>query len=145
MFLLYTTPLINYKTFPFTFFHELSYPTFQQPFLKRPDRTYRAQSRQSAKPFLQSSELGLSPPSLASECAPPPGSGGRGTFAGERGFGRVPIPTKGHTLWYSLYIRTLCYRVKIHLPSNRYMSVYNPMDHKIAVLKSSSNIKHRRS
>jgi hypothetical protein len=38
---------------------------------------------------------------------PPPGSGGRGTLAGERGVGREPIPTMGHTLWYSLYIRTL--------------------------------------
>jgi hypothetical protein len=32
-------------------------------------------------------------------------SGGRGIFAGERGGGRVPIPMRGHTLWYSLYIR----------------------------------------
>ncbi len=41
---------------------------------------------------------------------PSPGSGGRGTLAGERGVGRVPIPTRGQTvrtLWYSLYIRTL--------------------------------------
>jgi hypothetical protein len=37
----------------------------------------------------------------------PPGSGGRGTLAGERGVGRVLIPTRGHTQWYSLYIRTL--------------------------------------
>jgi hypothetical protein len=35
-----------------------------------------------------------------------PGSEGRGTLAGERGVGRVPIPTRGHTLWYSLYIYT---------------------------------------
>ncbi len=26
---------------------------------------------------------------------------------GEKRVGRVPIPTRGHTLWYSLYIRTL--------------------------------------
>ena len=37
----------------------------------------------------------------------PFGSGGRDTFAGERGDGRVPIPTRGHTLWYSLYLCTL--------------------------------------
>ncbi len=44
---------------------------------------------------------------------PPFGSGGRGTLDGERGVGRVPIPTRGHTLWYS--IRTLwCNR---YLPS----------------------------
>ncbi len=42
-------------------------------------------------------------PSPAGEC-PPPGSGGRGTLTGERGVGRVPIPTRGHTLWYSSYI-----------------------------------------
>ncbi len=51
-------------------------------------------------------------PSPAGECVPPPGSGGRGTHTRwrERGGGRVPIPTRGHTLWYSLYItvRTLC-------------------------------------
>jgi hypothetical protein len=34
---------------------------------------------------------------------PPPGSGERGTLAGERGVGRVPIPKKGHTLWNFLY------------------------------------------
>ncbi len=27
------------------------------------------------------------------------GLGGRGTLAGERGVGRVLIPTRGHTLW----------------------------------------------
>jgi hypothetical protein len=32
----------------------------------------------------------------------PFGSGGRGTLAGERRGGRVPIPTRGHTLWYSV-------------------------------------------
>jgi hypothetical protein len=38
---------------------------------------------------------------------PPFGSGGRGTLAGERGGGRVPIPTRRHTLWYSVNICTL--------------------------------------
>ncbi len=68
------------------------------------------QSRQSAKLFIRSSELGLLQPlSRRRLCKPPapPGSGGRGTL--ERGVGRVPIPTRGHTLWYSLYIRTLCF------------------------------------
>jgi hypothetical protein len=46
-------------------------------------------------------------PSPADECAPPPfGSGRRGTLAGERGGGRVPVPTRGHTLWYSVNIPT---------------------------------------
>jgi hypothetical protein len=37
---------------------------------------------------------------------PPPGSRGKGLLAGERGVGIVPIPTRGYTLWYSLYVRT---------------------------------------
>ncbi len=45
-------------------------------------------------------------PSSAGECVPP-GSERRGTLAGERGGGRVPIPTRGHTLWYSLYVCNL--------------------------------------
>jgi hypothetical protein len=49
-------------------------------------------------------------PSPAGEYAPLPfGTGGRGTLAGERGGGRDPIPTRGHTLWYSvLYIDVHC-------------------------------------
>jgi hypothetical protein len=48
----------------------------------------------------------LFPPPVGPPPPPPPGSGrrGRGTLAGERGTGRVPIPTRGHTLWYSLYV-----------------------------------------
>jgi hypothetical protein len=65
------------------------------------------QSRQSAKLFLKSSALGPPNPSPTGECAPP-SSAGRGTFAGERGVGRVPIPTRGHTLWYSVHIYVLC-------------------------------------
>ncbi len=52
--------------------------------------------------------MGLPHPSPAGECIPPPPFGwGGGAFslASERG-GGVPIPTRGHTLWYSLYIRT---------------------------------------
>ncbi len=59
-----------------------------------------AQSRQSAKLFLQSSELGLLQPLSHRRTwpSPPPGFEGRGTLADERGVGRVPIPTRGHTL-----------------------------------------------
>ncbi len=32
----------------------------------------------------------------------------RGTLASERGGGRVPIPTRGHTLWYSIYLYVIC-------------------------------------
>ncbi len=39
--------------------------------------------------------------------------------------GRVPIPTRGQTLWYSLYIRTLCIQVSFvvsrYLFFNRYI------------------------
>ncbi len=48
------------------------------------------------------------PPTRRLVCPLPPVSGGRGTLAGEKGVGRVPIPDAGHTLWYSLYVRTLC-------------------------------------
>jgi hypothetical protein len=41
-------------------------------------------------------------------CPPPFGTGGRGTLAGVRGSGRVLIPTRGHTLWYSIYIYIFC-------------------------------------
>jgi hypothetical protein len=45
-------------------------------------------------------------PHLQASASPRPGSGRRGTLAGERGGGRVPILTRGHTLWYSLYCTT---------------------------------------
>ncbi len=45
-------------------------------------------------------------PSPAGECASPVLWGGAHSLA-RGGGGRVPIPTRGHTLWYSLYIRTL--------------------------------------
>ncbi len=78
--------------------------------------------------------------STAGECAPPPGSGGRGTLAGERGVGRVPIPTRGqsgHTLWYSLYILYRTYFVVYTLtpsqlyfpPSNHLPSRFNKLMH----------------
>ncbi len=40
---------------------------------------------------------------------PPFGFGERGIPAGESGGGSVPIPTWGHTLWYSIDICTFCY------------------------------------
>ncbi len=55
-------------------------------------------------------------PSPAGENPPPTfGSGGRGTLAGERGGGRVPILTRGHTLWYSVNTFTLWHGVCRHL------------------------------
>ncbi len=59
--------------------------------------------------FFSSRRIGTPPtPRPQASVSPPPfGSGGRGTLAGERGGGSVPIPTRGHTLWYSVNIRTL--------------------------------------
>ncbi len=66
------------------------------------------QGRQSAKLFSSRRNWDSPNPSPAGECAPsppPPGSGGRGHIRWrERG---VPIPTRGYTLWYSLYKLTL--------------------------------------
>ncbi len=67
-----------------------------------------AQSRQSTKLSLQSSELGLPHPLTRRRVCTPhliQGGEGRPSLAGE-GVG-VPIPTRGQTLWYSRYERTL--------------------------------------
>ncbi len=55
-----------------------------------------------------SSELGLHPTPHPQASVPlPPVSGGRGTLAGEKGVGRVPIPTKGIHCG-TLYMYVLC-------------------------------------
>jgi hypothetical protein len=72
-----------------------------------------------------SSRLNWDSPNLspAGECAPCPfGSGGRGTLDGERGGGRVPIPTRGHTLWYSIFISVLCGRMLLPRPWPQYIA-----------------------
>jgi hypothetical protein len=68
-----------------------------------------SQSRQDAKVFLQSSELGPPAPSPAGECDHPPFGSGGGTYACGRGAGElgVPMPTRGKTRSYSKYICTL--------------------------------------
>ncbi len=84
-----------------------------------------SQSRQSVKLFLQSSELGHPQPLARKRVPPPPfGSGGRSTLAGEKVGGRVPIPTRGHTLWYSIYIRTLWSDWFVETPYILYTCIY---------------------
>jgi hypothetical protein len=75
-------------------------------YFHREGRTRNAhptQSRQSARFFLQSSELG--PPHFFTHkrvCPPPPfGSGGTPLLAGEGG---GVVPTRGQTLWFSRYV-----------------------------------------
>ncbi len=53
--------------------------------------------------------IGTPPTPLAEgECAPHPlVRGGEGTLACGRGVGGVPVPTRGNTLWCSIYISTL--------------------------------------
>jgi hypothetical protein len=47
------------------------------------------------------------PPTRRLVCSLPPVSGGRGTLAGEKGVGRVPIPTRGIHCG-TLYMYVLC-------------------------------------
>jgi hypothetical protein len=68
------------------------------------DRWFHTQSRQSAELSSCRRNWDSPNPSPAGENAHPFENGGRGTIAGERGGGRVPIPTRGHTLWYSINI-----------------------------------------
>jgi hypothetical protein len=79
--------------------------------IKKVFEEHATQSRQSARLILQSSELGPRPtPSPAEECKPlHPVPGWRDTLACGRGGGRVPIRTRGQTLWYSRYtVYLLC-------------------------------------
>jgi hypothetical protein len=68
----------------------------------------QAQSRQSAKLFLQSSELRLPHPSAAGACAPPPlVPGGRGTPASGKGVGESQFQ-RGDIHCGTLYLYVLC-------------------------------------
>jgi hypothetical protein len=53
--------------------------------------------------------IGTPPPTPHPQASvpPPPGFGGRGTLAGEKGVGRVPIPTRGIHCG-TLYMYVLC-------------------------------------
>ncbi len=78
-------------------------------------RRERAQSRQSAKPFLQRRNWNSPTPLGAGGCAPPTlWSGGEGTLACGKRVGGVPIPTRGQTLWCSVYVSTLWERGTCH-------------------------------
>jgi hypothetical protein len=49
------------------------------------------------------------PPTRRLVCPLPPVSGGRGTLAGEKGVGRVPIPTRGiHCGTLYMYVLCVC-------------------------------------
>ncbi len=63
----------------------------------------RPESTQSARPSIQSSALGPPPsPQLQKSVVPPLWiQGGRHTHIRMRGCGGEPIPTMGHTLWFS--------------------------------------------
>ncbi len=62
----------------------------------------RPESIQSATTSIQSSELGPPPPYLQESVAPPLWiQGGRHAHFRRKGWGGGPIPTMGHTLWYS--------------------------------------------
>ena len=71
-------------------------------------QNYNPQSRQSAKLFLQSSELGLPPPLARRHVCPPPplvqGEGAPGTLAGVRGGWKSPNSGEGtYTVVLTLY------------------------------------------
>ncbi len=68
----------------------------------------RLESIQSARPSIQSCELGPPPPSIARECCSPSLwiRRGRHIHFRMRGWGE-PIPTMGLTLWYSKYTITI--------------------------------------
>ncbi len=77
-----------------------------------------AQRRQSAKLFLQSSELRLPQPLTRRRvCPPPPGSGGRGTLADES-WGWESPDDGTYTVVLFMYVRTLCCHVTVDFPSN---------------------------
>jgi hypothetical protein len=57
-------------------------------------------------------------PSPAGECK----GGGRGTLAGERWGGRVPIPTRGHTLWYSVQCTYTYFGVELNTSFKSFLS-----------------------
>jgi hypothetical protein len=71
------------------------------PRIKAIPRSIWPQRRHSAKLFLQSPELGLPHPQAS---VPPPFGSGAVEELGESQFRRA----RGHTLWYSVYISTLC-------------------------------------
>jgi hypothetical protein len=74
-------------------------------------RTYK--EYHSVRP---SSELGLPPTRHPQASVPPPPCfwGEGNTRWRERGW-ESPNSDEGHTLWYSLYVRTLCFKLKENL------------------------------
>ncbi len=79
------------------------------------------QSRQSAKLFLKSSELGHPHPLTRRRVCPPPfvPGGSAHSLAGEGVHGGVPMRTRGNTMRYSKYICTLWYAIIIKFTKPR--------------------------
>ncbi len=77
--------------------------------------THKVRTYKEYHSVCPSSELGLPPTPLpqANVPPPPPVSGGRGTLAGEKGVGRVPIPTRGIHCG-TLYMYVLCDSTTFH-------------------------------
>jgi hypothetical protein len=65
------------------------------------------------------------PPTRRLVCPLPPVSGGRGTLAGEKGVGRVPIPTRGIHCG-TLYMYVLCDFIVYRTPPNPPPPIRNP-------------------
>jgi hypothetical protein len=62
------------------------------------------------------------PPTRRLVCPLPPVSGGRGTLAGEKGVGRVPIPTRGIHCG-TLYMYVLCGVLFLHRRSSSWTTL----------------------
>ncbi len=83
--------------------------TFEHdPAMERIGRFPETQSRQSAKLFSSRRNWVSPTPLAAGECALPPFGLGGDTLVCGREVGGVPMPTRGHSLWCSIFRSPLC-------------------------------------
>ncbi len=100
---------IRYRVHANVFSLGLCSSVIQLPQHSSPGHYSVPQSRQSAKLYLQSSELGLPQPLTRRRVCPPPlVPGGGAPLLAREGGGRVPIPTRGNTLTVVL-CRCMCF------------------------------------